>query len=121
MNLKSAIYRALGENDKSKEIANQVLELDKLNMLARVELSIHQDNKAEICEMFDSKSENFIDVAAAYVNAGFYQDAISALEISQKEYPLYDYYKAYDDNGRAYESRYYSRAFRSFCYCCTGS
>lgn len=31
----------------------------------------------------------------------------------------YDGY--YADNGRAYESRYYSRAFRSFCYCCTGS
>ena len=95
MNLKSAIYRALGENEKSIEVANQVLELDKLNMLARVELSMHQDNKAEICDMFDSKPENFIDVAVAYVNAGFYQDAISALEISQKEYPLYNYYKAY--------------------------
>ena len=29
------------------------------------------------------------------MNAGFYQDAISALEISNKAYPLYEYYKAY--------------------------
>lgn len=95
MNLKSAIYRALGDNEKSLEIANQVIDLDKLNMLARAELSNHIDNKAQICDMFDSKPENFIDVAAAYINAGFYRDAIAALEISKKAYPLYDYYKAY--------------------------
>ena len=95
MNLKSAIYRALGETEKSKEIANRVLELDKLNMLARVELSFHTENTSEIREMFDSKPENFIDIAAAYVNAGFYKDALCALEISERQYPLYEYYKAY--------------------------
>ncbi len=95
MNLKAAIYRALGEDDKAKNIAKEVLELDQLDMLARVELSKFEDNKDELRFMFDAKPENFIDVAAAYVNAGFYQDAIDALEISDKTYPLYDYYKAY--------------------------
>lgn len=95
MNLKSAIYRALGDNEKSLGIANQVIELDKLNMLGRVELSNHIDNKAQICDMFDSKPENFIDVAVAYINAGFYKDAIRAIELSKNKYPLYYYYIAY--------------------------
>ncbi len=95
MNLKSAIYRALGENDKAEGIATEVLTLDKLDMLSRIELSNFTDNKDEIRGMFDSKPENFIDIAAAYISAGFYRDAISALEISENHYPLYDYYKAY--------------------------
>lgn len=95
MNLKSAIYRTLGEKEKSIEISKRVLELDKLNMFARVELSMYQDNKAEIREMFDGKPENFVDVAVAFVNAGFYKDAIITFEISDNKYPLYDYYKAY--------------------------
>lgn len=95
INLKAAIYRALGDNAKAQELAESVVELDKLDMLARVELSNFVDNKAEIRFMFDSKPENFIDIAAAYVNAGFYRDALSALEISGNAYPLYEYYKAY--------------------------
>ncbi len=95
MNLKSAIYRNLGEDEKAEAIANEVLNQDKLDMLSRVELSHFMDNKDEIRFMFDSKPENFIDVAAAYISAGFYQDAINALEISANKYPLYDYYKAY--------------------------
>lgn len=95
MNLKSAIYRKLGEIEKSEKIAKQVLELDKLNMLAKVELSMYSDSKSDICKMFDSKPENFIDIAAAYVNAGLFEDAVFALGISEKEYPLYEYYKAY--------------------------
>ena len=64
-------------------------------MTARIELSYFDDNKDEIRAVFDSKSENFIDVAAAYINAGFYSDALYALEISENEYPLYEYYRAY--------------------------
>lgn len=95
MNLKSAIYRTLGENEKARECAKEVLAIDPLNLFARVELSHFEDNKDEIRAMFDHKSENFIDVAAAYIKGGLYEDAVYALEISSNEYPLYDYYKAY--------------------------
>lgn len=95
MNLKAAVYRVTGEQDKAKEILKEILSLDKLDMLARVELSNYEDNRAQICEMFDSKPENFIDIAAAYISAGFYKEAVSALELSENSYPLYDYYKAY--------------------------
>ncbi len=95
MNLKAAIWRALGENDKAEAIVRDVIKLDMLDMQARIELSNFCDNKDEIRAMFDSKPENFIDVAAAYVNAGFYRDAIAALDISANTYPLYDYYRAY--------------------------
>ena len=95
MNLKSAIYRTLNENEKAIEILNHILSLDKLDMQSRIELSFIKNTNDEIVDMFDSKPENFIDVAVAYVNAGFYKEAISTLEISKKSYPLYEYYKAY--------------------------
>lgn len=95
MNLKAAVYRLLGLKEKAERTAKDVLALDKLDMFARIELSHFVDNKAEICTIFDSKSENFIDVAAAYINAGLYDDALFSLACSGNRYPLYDYYKAY--------------------------
>lgn len=95
MNLKSAIFRMLGENDKAEKLAKSILTLDNLDVFARAELSHFENNNDEICSIFGSKSENFIDVAAAYVNAGLYEDAIYLLEIPEDRYPLYDYYKAY--------------------------
>ena len=95
MSLKSAIYRILGNSEKALECAKNAYTLDKLDMLARIELSHFENNKDEIRYMFDSKSENFIDIAATYINAGFYEDALYALEISNNSYPLYDYYRAY--------------------------
>ena len=95
MNLKAAIYRRLGEKQKAMTLANEVLKHDKLDLFARIELSNFEDNKAEICNMFDAKPENFIDVAAAYLNAGFWEDAIRTLKLSEQEYPLYNYYMSY--------------------------
>jgi len=95
LNLKSAILRKVGENDKARSTAKAVLSLDKLDMMSRIELSHFESNSDEIKSMFDAKSENFIDVASAYINAGFYEDALYAIELSDREYPLYDYYRAY--------------------------
>lgn len=95
INLKSAIYRLLGDNEKALECAKKAYSLDKLDMLSRIELSHFEDNTEEIRYMFDSKSENFIDIAVTYINAGLYEDALYALEISKNSYPLYDYYRAY--------------------------
>lgn len=95
MNLKCAILRRLGEKEKALELAKKILSIDKLDLSVRIELCHYEDNSQEIREMFSSKSENFLDSAYAYINAGFYEDALFALDIPAKEYPLFDYCRAY--------------------------
>ncbi len=95
LNLKCAVLRKLGENEKAKEIAEKITALDRLDIMSRIELSHFEDNADEIRSMFDAKSENFMDAAYSYISAGLYEDALYALEISDNEYPMYDYCKAY--------------------------
>lgn len=99
MNCKSisaVIYKKLGEDEKAKELLQEVVAYDGLDMFAKVLLADYgMVSKEEIVEMFDRKAENFIDVAADLINAGFYEEALKALGLSNQEYPLYDYYRAY--------------------------
>lgn len=95
MMLKSAIYRILGEEDKAKASLEAMLENDKLDMAARVEKAHYEDMAEEIHAIFGSKSENYIDVAADYVNAGLYEDALFTVGLAKEEYPLLRYYAAY--------------------------
>ena len=104
--LKAAIYRKLGEADKAKEVLAAILENDKLDMGARVESAIlaasavaqavsTTSKTEEIRAVFGSKPENFVDVAADYINAGLYEEALFAMELSADHYPLFQYYAAY--------------------------
>lgn len=95
MMLKAAIYRILGEETKAKAVADAMLENDKLDMAARVEKAHYEDMAEEIHAIFGSKSENYIDVAADYVNAGLYEDALFTVGLAKEEYPLLRYYAAY--------------------------
>ena len=95
MMLKAAIYRILGEEDKAKASLEVMLENDKLDMAARVEKAHYEDMAEEIHAIFGSKSENYIDVAADYVNAGLYEDALFTIGLAREEYPLLRYYAAY--------------------------
>lgn len=95
MMLKAAIYRILGEEDKAKASLEAMLENDKLDMAARVEKAHYEDMAEEIHAIFGSKSENYIDVAADYVNAGLYEDALFTVGLAKEEYPLLRYYAAY--------------------------
>ncbi len=95
MNLKAAVCRHMCEEEKAVRMIHKVTELDALDMQARIEQSFIKNNRDEINEIFGAKPENFIDVAQAYISAGFYDDAIAAIELSDQEYPLYLYYKAY--------------------------
>lgn len=95
MMLKAAIYRILGEEDKAKAVVEAMLENDKLDMAARVEKAHYEDMAEEIHAIFGSKSENYIDVAADYVNAGLYEDALFTVGLAKEEYPLLRYYAAY--------------------------
>lgn len=92
--LKAAIYRKLGEDDKAKEILAAILENDKLDMGARVEHAVLAASE-EVRAVFGSKPENFVDIAADYINAGLYEEALFAMELSADHYPLFQYYAAY--------------------------
>lgn len=92
-NLKTTILRTLGcESAKANAEAN--INDDKLDLFALVEYSHFADNSAQIAQ-FGLKSENILDMARDYMKAGFYEDALYALDFDKGNSPLVDYYRAY--------------------------
>lgn len=92
-NLKTAVLRKL--NDASaKTNAETNVNDDLLDLFAKVEYSHFADNKDDILP-FTEKAENIIDVADDYIKAGFYDDALYALDMADDGHPLINYYKAY--------------------------
>ncbi len=92
-NLMTAILRRI-DNKEAKKLAEENVKDDLLDLFAKIEYSHFADNKADI-EQFTAKAENIIDVACDYIKAGFYEDALYALEFYKGEYPLVEYYKAF--------------------------
>lgn len=92
-NLKAAIMRHLGCVD-AEVYATQNVQDDLLDLFAKVEYSHYVDNSEELAQ-FCQKADNFIDVAIDYMKAGFYGDALYALEFADDSYPLVSFYKAY--------------------------
>lgn len=93
--LKAAIYRILGQEEQAKALIEEMLDKDRLDMPARVEKAHYEDLAEEIHAIFGAKAENYIDVAADYVNAGLYEDALFTIGLAKEEYPLFYYYSAY--------------------------
>lgn len=96
--LKAAIYRKCGDADKASAQLAAILDADKLDMGARVEAIMIADEGAgteEVRQIFGSKPENFVDLAADYINAGLYEEAIFVTELTDEQYPLFFYYAAY--------------------------
>jgi tetratricopeptide (TPR) repeat protein len=92
-NLKCAVMRRINPS-VAKKFAVENEATDKLDLFAKIELSHFTDNSSDI-EQFTKKAENLIDVACDYIKAGFYDDAIYALDFFEGEYPLADYYRAW--------------------------
>ena len=95
LNLKSAIHRAMGDCAAAETIARRQVLRDPLDLWARVELGYFEDNADEIRAMFGGKPENYLDVVCAYMEAGFYEDALRLIELAQSDYPLIAYYRAH--------------------------
>jgi len=93
--LKAAIYRNTGRLSEAKKEAEAVLDTDKLDIGARIELACFGYDKNAVRDMFGKKPENHIGAAVFYENAGLYRDALFALAISTDEYPLFEYHRAY--------------------------
>jgi len=92
-NLKTAILRRIDMNSAKKNAELSVND-DLLDLFAMVEYSHFTNKDADIAQ-FAEKAENIIDVACDYMKAGFYEDALYALEFYKGEYPLVEYYKAF--------------------------
>ena len=92
-NLKTTILRHIDEK-AAKKLAEVNIHDDLLDLFAMVEYSHFADNKTDI-KQFAEKAENIIDVACDYMKAGFYDDALYALDMYKGNYPLVEYYKAF--------------------------
>ena len=95
LNLKSALYRALGDCAAAESLARRQASHDPLDLWARVELGCFEDNADKIRALFGGKPENYLDAVCAYMEAGFYEDALRLIELAQSDYPLIAYYRAY--------------------------
>ncbi len=92
-NLKAAIKRHLG-CECAAACAEANTKDDLLDLFALIEYSYHADMDARLMQ-FCRKADNLIDVAADYMKAGFYEDALYALDLADDAYPMVNYYKAY--------------------------
>ena len=92
-NLKTAILRKV-DVAAAKQQAEICKNDDLLDLFAMVEYSHFADNRFDI-KQFALKAENLIDVACDYMKAGFYDDAVYALNFFEGNSPLIEYYKGY--------------------------
>ena len=120
-NLKAVILRKLGKSTDAQDILKKVRAYDPLDMYSAVEMLNFGGSPKDLNEIFGKKPENYLDVAYDYIAAGFYHEAINVLEMSQHEYPLYDYVKAYclhklGSDGAALQTLYSAEA-RDTGYC----
>ncbi len=92
-NLKAAIKRHL-DCECAKAQAELNTTDDLLDLFALVEYSHYVDNSDKLAQ-FRQKADNLIDVAIDYMKAGFYEDALYALEFADDGYPMVNYYKGY--------------------------
>ena len=92
-NLKTAILRRI-DNNAAKKLAEVNVKDDLLDLFAMIEYSHFENMDADIAQ-FAEKAENIIDVTCDYIKAGFYEDALYALNFYKGEYPLVEYYKAF--------------------------
>ena len=92
-NLKAAVKRHVGCKC-AKGYAKENTQDDLLDLFAMVEYSHYADNSKALAQ-FRLKADNFIDVANDYMKAGFYEDALYALQFADDSYPMVNYYKSY--------------------------
>lgn len=93
-NLKSAILRKLGRTEEAKALIAAAVQDDLLDAWARFEESALTGDTTAIRAIFGGKSENFINAAGSYLEAGLVEDALRVLEDADVD-ALVHYYRAY--------------------------
>jgi len=132
LNLKSAVLRRLGRDDEAMSVASSALGIDPLDHWARNECYLALKSKGlrrkarkqldELKQVMRNYAESYIELAADYVNGGFWDEAIDvllrAVQVQRpgiSDYPTIHYYLAYLFGKKADErraNRFYKSANR---------
>ncbi|MFV0503901.1 MAG: DUF5107 domain-containing protein [Lachnospirales bacterium] len=96
--LKAIILRKVKNTSKAVEWIKENLEIDPFDYVSRIELIEHSNSekdKEKLKLITRDFQENFLQIARDYGEVGCFQEAINALNICTKEYPMLYYYKGY--------------------------
>lgn len=96
--LKAAVLRKLGRAREARTMLLSVIEEDKLDCAARMELYLlnrdDSDAAMALASAINDKPDYAIDLAIGYINAGFFDDAMEALTFTA-ESPMTLFYLGY--------------------------
>ena len=108
LNLKAVVLRKTGQTEGSEKQAKMVLEKDILNHQARNELTVLKSlsgNNEQAADMVNElmiimrdEVQSYLELAIAYANCGFYDEAIGVLSRLEKRgnnFPMLYYYLGY--------------------------
>lgn len=115
LNLKVSILRHLSRLKEAVDLAHKITDIDKLNfqvlyeMLMIDKLEANYENveklKRQLIDLMRDNPENYLELAAVYINTGMYEEANMLLEIAVKagptglsDYPTIHYYLGYIDH-----------------------
>lgn len=106
--LKASLLRLTGDEKGALRVARKILQKDKLNLYSFNELgmlekgSSRKESQDQLDKLLRDYPENYLELAASYMGAGLYKDAINILEravasksSTVKNYPTVHYYLGY--------------------------
>lgn len=98
--LKTYLLRKLGRVEEARIVIAESLEVDPFDYISRLELTrLALENQHEMMEetkrMTRDFQETYLMIARDYAEYGAYEEAVQALELCTKPWPMLYYYKAY--------------------------
>ena len=91
--LKAALLRKLGLDPSA--LLKESLEIDPLYMSCLYEQAVYDGRFDYWKEKMRGESHNYLEVSLDYMNAGFYEDALSVLNACKDSNPMCQYYQGY--------------------------
>ncbi len=102
LGLQATLLRRAGRDGDAKRMAERLLQIDPLNFRGFHELRLitgDSEIRDELAALMRDCRENYLELAVAYANGGFYADAIDLLRLaverdvrSLSEYPIIHYH-----------------------------
>jgi len=96
--LKAILLRKLGQIEKAKALIEENLSIDYFDYVSHYEKVLIKESveeKESLVRLMRNFSENFIQTAKTYAEAGMYKEAIEVLNLCSEEKPMLKYYEAY--------------------------
>ena len=108
LSLKTSLLRLMNRKREAIEVAQKILEIDRLNYYANNELSLlldqsaASDSRAQLLRLLREYPENYLELTSYYLGSGLYPDAVAVLELAEdsnnttlSDYPTVHYYLGY--------------------------